>query len=458
MSGRVCPWSSWLEWKAVRDGLLGDDVGAAAAAVDRVIAWRQRGRIPLAVDITSALVYTFLRDPIAPRAHLRSHQQVLIAASESTLQSEYALTIIRFVNGVTDSVQKGKVAASVSRHAEFAGLHPLLVDVRHQSTHNSLASLHSLRLAAAHALSWLQQNYWDAQASSTAECYSDAAGLVLKLVENQAARLSLSTRHMSNYSSDSDSEDTAEIHAGLPVCEDAPNAAALKRIQRSLLKDLKQVVPVSQPSILAACIISCEVAELQESCVAFRGVSASPHGKQKSPASKKRKASSLVENSSQSKPAVVSTLTLLDALWSGAVRNLVIECTSALCEVKRFLLRTTAVEHHIQPPRSTPPSARTSIAWLSAALEACQGSRELGRAQQVVQYALQHLFSRCLLFTGSSSQSNSLQPEQDASELAPVAAFYSSCCSQQMHEAELCTGGKQGVLCKADLSCHILSD
>lgn len=112
-------------------------------------------------------------------------------------------TSCRFVNGVSDSIQKGKVATSVSKHAEHAGLHPMLVDIRHEATHNSLPSLHTLRLAAAHALAWLEQNYWHAQAGRLEECSTDAANLVLKLVENQAARLAFSTRQSSDCSSDS---------------------------------------------------------------------------------------------------------------------------------------------------------------------------------------------------------------------------------------------------------------
>jgi ribosomal biogenesis protein LAS1 len=64
------------------------------------------------------------------------------------------------VNGIADSQQKGRVAVSVNSLAEAAGLSRLLVDVRHEATHNELPSLSTLQLAARQALDWLIQQYW----------------------------------------------------------------------------------------------------------------------------------------------------------------------------------------------------------------------------------------------------------------------------------------------------------
>lgn len=66
----------------------------------------------------------------------------------------------RMVNGIADSQQKGRVALSVNSLAESAGLSRLLVDVRHEATHNELPSLSTLQLAARQALDWLVQQYW----------------------------------------------------------------------------------------------------------------------------------------------------------------------------------------------------------------------------------------------------------------------------------------------------------
>ncbi len=66
----------------------------------------------------------------------------------------------RLVNGVSDAQQAGRVAAPVSRLAANAGLPPLLVELRHSSTHNILPTLSTLRCAAQQALDWLLNNYW----------------------------------------------------------------------------------------------------------------------------------------------------------------------------------------------------------------------------------------------------------------------------------------------------------
>lgn len=48
-------------------------------------------------------------------------------------------------------------------HGVHAGLPRVLVDVRHDATHNELPSLAMLRLAADHALAWLNASYWQRQ-------------------------------------------------------------------------------------------------------------------------------------------------------------------------------------------------------------------------------------------------------------------------------------------------------
>ena len=48
------------------------------------------------------------------------------------------------------------------------GLPRILVDVRHEASHNELPSLPLLRLAADSALTWLAHSYWQAQADHVA--------------------------------------------------------------------------------------------------------------------------------------------------------------------------------------------------------------------------------------------------------------------------------------------------
>lgn len=58
------------------------------------------------------------------------------------------MSIVRFVNGVTDQGQKGRSAIPVAALAEAAGLPRLLVDIRHEAVHNELPSLQLLRMAS----------------------------------------------------------------------------------------------------------------------------------------------------------------------------------------------------------------------------------------------------------------------------------------------------------------------
>ena len=67
-----------------------------------------------------------------------------------------------------------------------AGLPRLLVDIRHEATHNELPSLGVLRLAAQSALNWLQDSYWGQQALHTAGSRAQI-GAVLKVLANAIA-------------------------------------------------------------------------------------------------------------------------------------------------------------------------------------------------------------------------------------------------------------------------------
>lgn len=109
-----------------------------------------RGKIPHSVDSTAGLVEIRLRDRRGER-------------SEQELRLGYSMVITRTVNGLVDPAQQGYYADSVSTLAGRIGLPQWLVELRHDATHNQLPSLSLLRAAAAHLLSWLDNNYWTPQ-------------------------------------------------------------------------------------------------------------------------------------------------------------------------------------------------------------------------------------------------------------------------------------------------------
>lgn len=148
LSGRLVPWISWEEWEQVGRYLFDENESLVRKGLDIVAAWRIRGRVPVGVDAT---------------ANLREIQLNDSAMSDHLTRLQYSISIVRFVNGVADSAQKGRVAVSVASLAQNVGIPRILVDIRHESTHNELPSLSTLRIAAQQALTWLRQRYWTAQ-------------------------------------------------------------------------------------------------------------------------------------------------------------------------------------------------------------------------------------------------------------------------------------------------------
>ena len=224
--GRAVPWASWDEWRMVGKWLLsrvaedvhrglervrGQSHTAAGArrpaahappwpaspprpAALQVAAWRARGRVPLGVDITACLVQTQLADAAAAApavAHLggagcattAAAAAAAAAAAEPGLRLQYAMALVRMVNGIADSAQRGRMAASVASLATAAGLPRLLVDLRHEATHNELPALPALRAGAEAALGWMGEQYWGRQQAHLAA----ALGRVEQLVQVRGA-------------------------------------------------------------------------------------------------------------------------------------------------------------------------------------------------------------------------------------------------------------------------------
>ncbi|NP_001145840.1 uncharacterized LOC100279349 [Zea mays] len=155
---KLVPWSSWTEWRFVRDGLFSP---FPAAALRRIAAWRSRGSLPIPVDVTAAFVDIRLRDPFF-RNGLAGDDAL---DSEEMLAMLYSMAIMRLVNGFVENPYK-KTGLSISELADAVGIPRVLVDIRHESSHRSLPSLRLLRLASIKAFDWLKCIYWDRQTNS----------------------------------------------------------------------------------------------------------------------------------------------------------------------------------------------------------------------------------------------------------------------------------------------------
>lgn len=135
------PWASWDEWHLMHRWLYEDhDV---ISAMKRYNAWCSRGKIPLSVDTSIQLTRLLYGEEINERTRM-----------------EGALILIRFVNGLTETLQTGIYAATVHSMAKVAGLPSFLVDIRHTATHSTLPSLETILIGCKTTLKWLDDNYW----------------------------------------------------------------------------------------------------------------------------------------------------------------------------------------------------------------------------------------------------------------------------------------------------------
>lgn len=112
-------------------------------ALNRIEAWAHRGRLPVAIDATAALIGAQIQDRLMSSLPLSAQ-----AVCQRQCRNAYALAILRFVNGVTDAEQKAQKALSVSTLADKLQLPRHFVDLRHDSTHGVLPALQVLRSAA----------------------------------------------------------------------------------------------------------------------------------------------------------------------------------------------------------------------------------------------------------------------------------------------------------------------
>lgn len=143
---RVVPWADWSEWLELRQLL---SKGETEQAFQRVAMYRirRRGAVPITILTTVTLVKQ-LEQPV-PDAYLQ--------------RLALSMTLTRFVNGTTDRLQprgEGSTARSVYSLAKELQLPLILVEIRHQASHNVLPRLSTLTSGAKEALKWLEDFYW----------------------------------------------------------------------------------------------------------------------------------------------------------------------------------------------------------------------------------------------------------------------------------------------------------
>lgn len=151
----MLPWADWSEWLELKTMLTNGDYDAAR---DRVAIYqmRRRAAVPITV-VTSVALSSQLKNP---------------STDPYTQRLSLAMSITRFVNGMTDRLQpraQGSFSRSVYSLAVELQLPLILVEIRHQSSHNTLPRLTTLESGARQALQWLEQFYWEPQQKNVEE-------------------------------------------------------------------------------------------------------------------------------------------------------------------------------------------------------------------------------------------------------------------------------------------------
>ncbi|KAG9391665.1 Las1-like [Carpediemonas membranifera] len=148
MKTRRVPFRNWEEWDLViaaftrEESLLSMD-----DAMTFLESWVRRGTCPLAIEIFARITYTL--------ASAVMNQQVMLDVRDAAL----GLYIIRFVNGVTEPLQKAQYARSLAKIARDVGLSSSLVDSRNSLTHRAMPTHEEVAKAAAEIREYIHAEY-----------------------------------------------------------------------------------------------------------------------------------------------------------------------------------------------------------------------------------------------------------------------------------------------------------
>lgn len=163
------PWADWSEWRELRDMVTNGETERACRRV-ALYRLRRRNAVPITMISTVALMQQLENpdpDPYLQRLAL-------------------SMTLTRLVNGSTDQLQprgENSIARSVYSLAVELKLPLILVEIRHQASHNSLPRLSVLESAAKKALVWLEEHYWEPQLRNVKSTIDDEIDAVKNVFE-----------------------------------------------------------------------------------------------------------------------------------------------------------------------------------------------------------------------------------------------------------------------------------
>ncbi|KAK9999367.1 hypothetical protein SO802_018970 [Lithocarpus litseifolius] len=136
-SHKLVPWLSWDEWLFVKDCLFSNSPDSVATAFRKISAWRSRGCLPVAIEVTASIIEIQQKDPHfrenqsnGASDNFRVDQTSYVPLSEDMLAMLYCMAIIRLVNGVVEKTRK-KTEVSLAVATDAIGIPRMLIDIRH---------------------------------------------------------------------------------------------------------------------------------------------------------------------------------------------------------------------------------------------------------------------------------------------------------------------------------------
>ncbi|PVV03400.1 hypothetical protein BB560_002117 [Smittium megazygosporum] len=170
---RIVPWSNTAEFDLACKLLYYDSDNEAHTFANRrrgleiLKLWCCRSNVPTTIQVTAQLLEAWLYD--------HENKSKLSSLMEKRLM--YAMSLIRFVNLLVDTEQKGQYASSIISLAEKLGIPVWLVELRHAAAHEKLPGIELLRLSIKNALEYLYENYWSLQLQNLYQVLPSSATL-----------------------------------------------------------------------------------------------------------------------------------------------------------------------------------------------------------------------------------------------------------------------------------------
>ncbi|KAI3645404.1 hypothetical protein MP228_008332 [Amoeboaphelidium protococcarum] len=205
MKFKIVPWRDSAEFISVYQQLFpqGDDGKVITRkrlshhskdirnGLRRLHIWQLRGRIPLAVQSTHDFLSALL-DAISCERCGKSTTRDGSDNNDYARRMLYSMTIIRFLNGLSDQNQNQKYVTSIYTLASgVLQLPKYIVDLRHSATHADLPPLVTLERAMYECLQWLKDKYWDIKVQScrnTCDDVTSCLGEVSREVQSTDAQ------------------------------------------------------------------------------------------------------------------------------------------------------------------------------------------------------------------------------------------------------------------------------